>query len=94
MSGVLCGNKIVTFGGVLSGKGCNSVHFLELGKYTSRKVINISNKGSLVVEVNCCAMQSLWNGARSVPSVQALSQGSSNFCNCVRLQCVHVIESE
>ena len=32
MSGVLCDGKIVTFGGVLSGKGCSSVHTLDLGE--------------------------------------------------------------
>ena len=33
MSGVLCDGKIVTFGGVLSGKGCNSIHMLDIGNY-------------------------------------------------------------
>ena len=32
MSGVLCEGKMITFGGVLTGKGCNSVHILDIGE--------------------------------------------------------------
>ena len=35
MSGVLCEGKLVTFGGVLSGKGCNTVHILDFGEHNS-----------------------------------------------------------
>lgn len=77
MSGVLCDNKMVTFGGVLSGKGCNSVHFLDLGKYTFRNY----NKDSIVkrqynIEVTYCALQSLWNGVPSVLTMQGLNRGT------------------
>ena len=32
MSGILCEGKMITFGGVLTGKGCNSVHILDIGE--------------------------------------------------------------
>jgi hypothetical protein len=38
MSGVLCDGTIVTFGGVLSGKGCSSVHTLDLESLTWSEV--------------------------------------------------------
>ena len=39
MSGVLCDRKIVTFGGVLSGKGHNSVHMLDTGRYIHKCIM-------------------------------------------------------
>lgn len=37
MSGVLCDRKMITFGGVLSGKGCNTIHSLDLGRCIFRE---------------------------------------------------------
>lgn len=39
MSGIISDDKLVTFGGVLSGKGCNSVNILDISESPYSRIV-------------------------------------------------------
>jgi hypothetical protein len=57
MSGVFCDGKMVTFGGVLSGKGCSSVHFLDIESLEWNEVNTHGNRPKPRCDHSCAVSQ-------------------------------------